>query len=106
MLLNLSIGRYGNQWPTKIVPNFLPFPGKRSIILNFRTMDFIYQEESKVQDIDTYRFIIDSTMFSSSLHDNCGYCRKLPRDMYGREAGSYCLPDGILDLSGCEQCKC
>uniref|UniRef100_A0A914E9S5 Uncharacterized protein n=1 Tax=Acrobeloides nanus TaxID=290746 RepID=A0A914E9S5_9BILA len=68
-----------------------------------RTMDFIYQEESKVQDIDTYRFIIDPSMFSSSNHDNCGYCRKLPRDMYGREAGSYCLPDGVLDLSGCEQ---
>uniref|UniRef100_A0A914E5X7 Uncharacterized protein n=1 Tax=Acrobeloides nanus TaxID=290746 RepID=A0A914E5X7_9BILA len=68
-----------------------------------RSLNLMYQQESKVEDIDAYRFIIDPNTFKTNEPGNCGYCRQLPRDMYGREKGSYCLPDGLIDLSGCEQ---
>uniref|UniRef100_A0A914DAM1 CD36 family protein n=1 Tax=Acrobeloides nanus TaxID=290746 RepID=A0A914DAM1_9BILA len=68
-----------------------------------RSLNLIYQQESTVKDIDAYRFIIDPNTFKTNEPGNCGYCRQLPRAMYGREMGSYCLPDGLIDLSGCEQ---
>lgn len=69
----------------------------------FRSLNFVYKNETQVRDIDTYRFIFDDNNFKNSNPENCGFCRAIPRDMYGRQKGSYCLPDGILDISGCRK---
>ena len=65
----------------------------------------IYQKDTQVHGLDTFRFIIDPKSWNINEPENCGYCRQLPRNMYGRKKGSYCLPDGLLDISGCEPSK-
>uniref|UniRef100_A0AC35FQN1 Uncharacterized protein n=1 Tax=Panagrolaimus sp. PS1159 TaxID=55785 RepID=A0AC35FQN1_9BILA len=67
-----------------------------------RSLDFIYLEESKVGEIDTYRFVIDPLAFNYTIDENCGFCRQLKVDMYGKKAGDFCLPTGLLDASGCK----
>ena len=86
---------------------FAPFIKKNTKLSAYiedvcRSLDFVFEQESKVGEIDTYRFIIDPSAFNYSINENCGFCSKVSMDMYDKQAGNYCLPDGLLDASNCK----
>ncbi|GMT32378.1 hypothetical protein PFISCL1PPCAC_23675, partial [Pristionchus fissidentatus] len=66
-----------------------------------RTVTLTYGSDINVKGIDGYRFTFGDDVFNSKMADNCGYCKKLPRDFHSLPEGSRCLPSGYLDLSGC-----
>uniref|UniRef100_A0A1I8A493 Protein croquemort n=1 Tax=Steinernema glaseri TaxID=37863 RepID=A0A1I8A493_9BILA len=67
-----------------------------------RSLRLVYDSEVTVRDVAGLRFVIDASTFDYAQPGNCGFCTRLDSDFYDRPAGSFCLPDGLLDLGGCK----
>ncbi|CAJ0583670.1 unnamed protein product, partial [Mesorhabditis spiculigera] len=67
-----------------------------------RSIDMTYQKKCTYEGIDCYRFELPATEFNWGPRENCGFCFPLQYDFYDKNAGDACYPDGIMDLSGCQ----
>lgn len=69
----------------------------------FRTLKLVFEKELEVAGISAYRFIVPKEDFDFTLNENKGYCNEKSEKVFFNEHDKECLPNGLLDISRCQQ---